>query len=152
MLKIQPTTMRAANAFIQEHHRHNKPVQGCRFALSATLEGQTVGVIIVGRPVARLLDDGSTAEVTRCCTISEAPKGTNSFLYGKAKRAWSVMGGTRLVTYTLQSESGASLRGAGWNEAARTEKVSWDRPNTGRQRKTQAVYSEPKIRWEAPCL
>lgn len=148
MLTIQPTTMKAANAFIAEHHRHNKPVQGCRFALSAKHDGQTVGVIIVGRPVARLMDDGMTAEVTRCCTISEAPKGTNSFLYGKAKRAWSVMGGERLITYTLQSESGASLRGAGWEPKAKTSKVSWDRPNTARRRSKQAVYSEAKIRWE----
>lgn len=148
MLEVQPTTMKAANAFIQEHHRHNKAVHGCRFALSAKYQGQIVGVIIVGRPVARLMDNGTTAEVTRCCTLDDAPKGTNSFLYGKARRAWLIMGGTRMITYTLQKETGASLRGAGWVPAAKTAKVSWNRPNSGRQRITQAVYSEPKIRWE----
>lgn len=150
-LTLRPITLKAANAFVAAHHRHNKPVVGHRYSLAAWLDGEIVGVAIVGRPVARGLDDGLTAEVTRLCVLDGAPKGTCSFLYQAAKRSWQVMGGVRMVTYTLESESGASLRGAGWVAAARLipKPKPWHGPD--RARAHQAVFAEPKIRWEAPA-
>lgn len=100
---------------------------------------------MVGRPVARALDERGTAEVTRCCVLDDAPKGACSKLYAACFRAWAAMGGTCMVTYTLDRESGASLRGAGWVPEASVRPGSWDRK--GRRRRRQPVYGEPKTRW-----
>lgn len=79
-----------ANAFVEEHHRHHKPVVGHLFSIGATQADRIVGVVIVGRPVARMRDDGATAEVTRLCT--DGTRNACSFLYGAAARAaWPVM-------------------------------------------------------------
>lgn len=142
-----PITIREANAFVENFHRHNGPVQGARFAIGASDGEQLIGVAIVGRPVARMLQDGWTAEVLRTCTNKHAPKNTNSFLYGCSWRAWRGMGGRRLVTYTLATESGASLRGAGWRVVAESKpSEGWSR--IGRLRRWQPIYGQLKLRWE----
>lgn len=145
-LVLAPITIKAANDFVGKHHRHSKPTRGGRFALAAWLDGTLQGVAIVGRPVARNLDEATTSEVTRLCVLDDAPRGTPSFLYQAAKRAWQAMGGLRMLTYTLTTESGASLRGAGWRVAGRTRaSKGWlNRPG----RVDQAVYDYPKLRWE----
>ena len=93
-------------------------------------------------------DDGVTAEVTRCCVLNDAPKGSCSFLYACCWRAWRAMGGQRMITYTLQSESGASLRGAGWkvlHEVVINKGKGWtNRPG----REWQPVTGQLKFRWE----
>jgi hypothetical protein len=50
-----------ANEFVSRLHRHHKPVVGHLFSLGAVLGDQLVGVAIVGRPVARMRDNGVTA-------------------------------------------------------------------------------------------
>ena len=138
-----------ANAFVDMHHRHNKKVQGHKFSIGVKHNDTLVGVAIVGRPVARKLDDGLTLEVTRLCVLEDAPRNACSFLYRAAWRAWSAMGGQRLVTYTLQSESGASLKGAGAKIVAKSpawrEGLGW---TTRSNRQWQPVHAEGKIRWE----
>jgi len=74
-----------ANAFVARLHRHHRPVVGHKFSLGAMLGGELVGVVIVGRPVSRMRDDGRTLEVTRLCT--DGTKNACSFLYGAAARA-----------------------------------------------------------------
>jgi hypothetical protein len=147
-LRAIPVTLEEANAFIASHHRHNLPVLGARFGIGVSDGTNLVGVATCGRPVARLLQDGGTAEVTRCCVLEDAPKGTCSFLYAACWRAWKAMGGTRLVTYTLQSESGSSLRGAGAKviaELAPNRPAMWtNRPG----REFQPVVGQAKFRWE----
>ena len=122
-LKVIPITLREANDFVENFHRHNTRTQrdGGRFAIGATTGESMVGIAIVGRPIARLLDDGYTSEVTRCCVLDDAPKNSCSFLYGRCWRIWQQMGGKRMITYTLQSESGSSLRGAGWKIIGETD-------------------------------
>jgi len=138
-----------ANEFVSNFHRHNKPVQGAKFALGASDGQRLVGVAIVGRPVARRLDDGMTAEVTRCCVSDDAPKGAPSFLYSRCWRVWAAMGGERLVTYTLQTESGASLRGAGWRVVAQSPSFAEGKGWTNRAgREWQPVIGQTKLRWE----
>lgn len=148
-MKIVPMTIAEANLFVKNFHRHNKPVQGAKFAIGASDGDRLVGVAIVGRPVSRMLDNGTTAEVTRCCVLDDAPKGTPSFLYSRCWKAWSALGGDRLITYTLQSESGASLRGAGWKVIAHSpgakQGSGWEnRPG----REWQTVVGQAKLRWE----
>mgnify|MGYP001610156938 FL=1 len=101
-----------ANAFVAEHHRHHKPVIGHLFSLGAVQGDRIVGVAIVGRPVARMRDDGATAEVTRLCT--DGTRNACSFLYGASARAAFALGFTRIGTYILASEPGTSLTAAGW--------------------------------------
>ena len=144
-----PITLREANHFVEQFHRHSKRTSrdGGKFAIGATTGDRMVGIAIVGRPVARLLDDGYTAEVTRCCVLDDAPKGACSFLYGRCWRIWQQMGGKRMVTYTLQKESGSSLKGAGWKIVGEPQKGGWDRK--GRERDWQPIYGQLKFRWEA---
>lgn len=111
-LAVAPVTFRAACAFVAEHHRHNKPPRGHKFSIAVMDGEQMVGVVMVGRPVARHFDDGATAEVNRSCT--DGARNANSMLYGAAWRAAKAMGYTRCITYTQHDESGASLRAAGW--------------------------------------
>lgn len=143
----RPITIREANAFVAMHHRHNKPTQGGRFAIAAEHDGRVVGVCIVGRTTARLLHSDTTAEVTRLCVAPDAPANACSFLYGAAKRSWQAMGGKRLVTYTLDKESGASLRGAGWVATA-THKPTGKGWLSRAGRDDQPVNAETKVRWE----
>lgn len=148
-MRVVPISISEANEFVANFHRHNKPVQGAKFAIGASDGENLVGVAIVGRPVARRLDDGATAEVTRCCVLDDAPKGTPSFLYSRCWRIWAAMGGDRLITYTLQSESGASLRGAGWKIVGQTPGFSEGKGWTTRPgREWQPVVGQSKFRWE----
>jgi hypothetical protein len=146
---VVPITLREANEFVANFHRHNKPVRGARFSIGASDKDDLVGVAIVGRPISRKLSDGFTAEVTRVCVPDSAPKNTCSFLYGRCWRIWQQMGGKRMITYTLQSESGSSLRGAGWKILGETDgSGSWlNRPG----RKWQPIYGQLKFRWEVEC-
>jgi hypothetical protein len=60
-----PLELGEANAFVEKVHRHHGPVVGHKFSLGSVLDGNIVGVAIVGRPTSRHRDDGSTLEVTR---------------------------------------------------------------------------------------
>lgn len=76
-----------------------------------------MGVVVIHRPVSRYLDDGVTMEVARLAT--DGSRNVGSFLLGAAARfAFQERNQLRLTTYTLASESGASLRGAGWSREA----------------------------------
>lgn len=149
-LQVIPISIREANEFVMNFHRHNKPTQGAKFSIGASYDNQLVGVAIVGNPVSRKVMDGFTAEVTRVCVLGDAPKNTCSFLYGRAWRIWQQMGGKRMVTYTLEHESGASLRGAGWKVVGETKSSlagkGWqNRPG----RDWQPIYGQLKLKWEA---
>lgn len=144
-LETVPCSLKRAAAFVREHHRHHPRVVGGLWAVAAEQSGTLVGVAIVGRPVARMLDDGRTAEVTRLCTTGA--KDACSLLYGACRRAARALGYRRLITYTLATEPGASLRGAGWTQVAETRAEQWSRPSRERQLELQPAA---KIRWEAP--
>ncbi|AVX21621.1 hypothetical protein SAMN02745885_01630 [Carboxydocella sporoproducens DSM 16521] len=144
-LIIVPCTLDEANAFIRQHHRHHQPPQGYKFCLAvADMEKEKiVGVAIVGRPIARHLDDGWTLEVTRTCT--DGTKNANSMLLGAAWRAAKALGYKKLITYTLPEESGASLRAVGWKCIGETGGGSWSRKNRPR---VDLHPLQVKLRWE----
>lgn len=123
---IVPVTLRAANAFVGRLHRHARPVPGAKFAIGLECDGELVGVAIVGRPVARMLDNGRTAEILRLCT--DGSRNACSMLYGAARKAARAMGYDPVYTYTLPQEGGASLRAAGFqldNEKAGQPSAKW---------------------------
>ncbi len=134
-----------ANAFVSEHHRHHQPIVGHLFSIGAAFQNRIVGVVIVGRPVAQMLQDGETAEVTRLCT--DGTPNACSFLYGRAAKAAFALGYRRIGTYILASEPGTSLTAAGWRLIGKTAGGSWDRGNRPRIDKHP---TEPKLRFEAP--
>lgn len=102
-LTLTPVTLRQAQAFVNDHHRHNIAPQGHKFSIGLEKAGILIGVCIVGRPIARGNDDGKTAEVLRVCVLEGNPN-ANSKLYGAAVRACKAMGYTRVITYTLPEE------------------------------------------------
>jgi hypothetical protein len=145
-LVITPVTLREANAFVEQHHRHHKPSRGCRFCVAVSVEGseQVCGVAIVSRPVARMLDEGWTAEVVRVATDGTA--NACSALYGASWRAARALGFRKLITYTLPEESGASLRGSGWRVVnARAGGGTWSRTDRPR---VDMHPTQTKLRWE----
>lgn len=151
MLVAVPVNLKEAQEFVSNFHRHNRAPKGYLFAVGASDGEQLVGVATVGRPVARQLDDGETAEVTRCCVVATAPKGACSFLYARCWNAARAMGWRRMVTYTLQSESGASLRGAGWRVVAEVRARDPSNWQNRAGREWQPVVGQAKLRWEATC-
>ncbi len=146
-----PITLREAMAFVAEHHRHHRPPRGGVFAIGCTgvdLNGDALtplsGVAIVGRPLARMTQNGWTAEVTRVAT--DGTKNACSFLYGACWRAAKAMGYTRLVTYTLPEEGGTSLRAAGWKCLGETGGGLWTRKARPR---VDEQNTQRKLAWEA---
>lgn len=146
-LHLVPIRFRDAAAFVAMWHRHHQPPPGMVFAIGvADEEGVLRGVAIVGRPVARMLDNGQTLEVNR--TATDGSRNVNSMLYGAAWRAAKALGYTRLVTYTQAGETGASLRAAGWRVIAeRPATPGWDRPS--RPRQARGTEFMPRTLWEA---
>lgn len=143
MLTVIPMTLREAHAYVAENHRHHKPPQGALFAVGVS-DGETVrGVAIVGKPVARLNDDGFTVEVTRCCT--DGARNACSMLYRACWRAARAMGYRRCITYTLAEEGGSSLRGAGFKCVGQAGGGSWSRPSRPR---VDTHPLQEKLRWE----
>jgi len=136
-------TFREACAFIAAHHRHHRPPQGMIVCLGLYEDGRLVGVGTLGRPVARRADDGATAEVTRCCVVPEA-RHAASALDARLRRLAQALGYDRTLTYTLESEGGASLRAAGARRLGKSAGGEWSRPS--REREAAAV-PEPKVRW-----
>ena len=124
MLEITPISLRQANSFVQQYHRHHKPSRGHKFSIGATEDGRLVGVAICGRPVSRHLDDGHTIEVNRLCT--DGTRNACSILYGAAYRAAKAMGYKRVITYILESEPGTSLRAAGYKCEGPAGGLEWN--------------------------
>lgn len=143
-LGLAPIELAEANAFVTEHHRHHKPVVGHKFSLGAVLANKIVGVVIVGRPVSRVRDDGATLEVTRLCT--DGSRNACSFLYGAAARATFALGYTRIGTYILKSESGISMKATGWKLIGETPGRSWSVPSRPR---VDTHPLEPRLLFEA---
>lgn len=143
MLELTPVTLKEANNFVTVFHRHHKKVAGHKFSIGCSSDGRLVGVVIVGRPVSRYLDNGKTLEVNRLCTVGT--KNACSFLYAAAARAAKAMGYSKIITYTLASENGTSLKAAGWKCAGLAGGEQW----TGGRKPPVPLYpQEKKIRYE----
>lgn len=148
MIHAVPMKIGEACEFVANFHRHNKPPLSGLFAVGASDGDKLIGVAIVGRPVARHLDNGETVEVTRCCVVDDAPKGACSFLYARCWQAARALGWRKLITYTLQSEGGASLRGAGWSVVAELKPNNPGMWQSRVGRDWQTVVGQAKFRWE----
>ena len=144
-LSVVPCRLQAASEFVRLHHRHHGPLRFHKFSL-AIVDGEdrTRGVAIVGRPVARALDDGWTLEVSRVAT--DGVRNGCSMLYGACRRAAFALGYRRLITYILDTEPGTSLRAAGWQCVGKVRGKPW---NTPRRRRIDKHPIQDRYRWEA---
>lgn len=134
-------------SFVEQNHRHHPRLPGSVFQMAVS-DGEAIrGVAVCGRPVARHYDDGWTLEVVRVCT--DGARNAGSMLYGACQRVAFGLGYRRLITYTMQSESGASLRAAaGWRVIGERKGRSWAEASKARPR-VQKSPTEPKLLWEA---
>ena len=154
-LRIVPLTLAQANSLVASLHRHHKPVVGHRFSIGAEADGKLVGAAIVGRPVAgnRMVGNAQymTAEVTRL--VTDGTKNACSILYAAAARTAREMGFDSIQTYTLEQESGTSLRAAGWTLDGVTSVTDWESDaRKGQLRLDGRMYRDdqpmtPKSRW-----
>ena len=138
-LRIVPVDLKTAREFVAVHHRHNDPPIGHKFSVGVAQGDVLVGVAIVGRPVSRVIQsERSTLEVIR--TATDGTRNANSMLYGACRRAAFALGYDRLITYTQSTESGASLRAAGFRVIAqRPPRPGWDTPSRRRTNKADHV-------------
>ncbi len=141
-MRIAPITFRKASGYINENHRHHNATTGCKFCISVIDdEGHIHGVAVCGRPVSRRLDDGYTLEINRVCT--DGTKNACSMLYGACSRIAKAMGYKKVITYTLHSENGASLKASNFNCEGQAGGTHW----TGIRNKGQSIPAEMKKRW-----
>lgn len=111
-LRVVPLELREANAFVEEHHRHHKRVQGHRFSIGAVDENDVLhACAVLGRPTSGL-DPKRILEVTRMC--SDGTYNACSILYSAAARAARAIGYERIQTYIFENENGSSLLASGW--------------------------------------
>lgn len=145
-----------AKAFVARHHRHCRAPVGWRFGAGvrngpASLGDDLLGVVMVGRPVARMIDKNTVLEVNRLCLRDAGDLTWNaaSQLYGWAARQTVRRGFRKIITYTRIDEPGTSLKAAGWVVEARVKGRHW----TTRSRPREAV-DEPidKLRWTPAAM
>lgn len=144
-LRITPINLDEANAFVSVHHRHHKPVVGMKFCIAVSEGGKIVGVAIVGRPVARMSDNGLTLEVNRLCT--DGTRNAVSKLRGAICRVGFGLGYQRIITYTLPSEGGGSMKAAGWKLIGDRGGGNWNVPSRPRIDTAEALRGQ-KLLWE----
>lgn len=137
MLSIRHIELRDANDFVAKYHRHHKPVRGHRYSLGCYQNNKLVGVAIVGRPVARAIDQIYTVEILRLAT--DGTSNACSKLYGSTARAARELGYRKIITYILENETGSSLRASGFKYEYTTTGGSWNTPSRERQDKAPTV-------------
>lgn len=142
MLKIRPCSLKVANEYVKEFHRHHKPTAGHKFSIACYDDDKLVGVAICGRPVSRHLDNGLTLEINRLCT--DGTYNACSKLYGACKRIAKEMGYDKIITYILESENGASLKASGYICEGCAGGTVWTGQRSGRD---NGVPKELKTRW-----
>lgn len=153
-LSITPISLKEANNFVEELHRHHSKVQGHKFSIGCKDGDKLVGVCVVGRPVSRYLDNGNTLEVTRLCT--DGTYNACSILYSRAARIAKYMGYSKIITYILQSENGTSLKASGWICEGEAGGGNWSVPSRPRELiptqmslfpQKEKYPIEKKVRW-----
>lgn len=158
---ISPIPFDEAMAFIEEHHEHNGRLPGWKWGHGLYNGSDLIGVAVVGRPRARHLNRTvnhphrpNLLEVNRVCVRRDINPALTwnacSKLYGicvreaKRRNRTDVDPIERLITYTLKSEAGTSLKAAGWELESSSRGGSWSSPSRPR---TTPTPTAPKWRW-----
>lgn len=141
-MEIRPCTLKTANEYVKQHHRHHPPTTGHKFSIACYDGDRICGVAICGRPVSRHLDDGVTLEINRLCT--DGTYNACSMLYGACARIAKEMGYHSVITYILESENGASLKASNFICEGEAGGEVWTGKRSGRD---NGVPKEKKTRW-----
>lgn len=139
--EIVPLTLKEARRYVADHHRHNEPPVGHRFSIGLQRDGVLVGVVVAGHPIARKADDGRTLELVRLTT--EGDRNACSRLYSAACRAAFAMGYLRVITYTLETEPGASLLASGFRQTHMIDGHEWVHTSGPRSADRPTLFYEP---------
>lgn len=142
-LRVGPLTLKQANTLVAQWHRHHKPSIRHKFSIGCMADEKLVGACIVGRPVARMVDMTTTAEVARL--VTDGTRNACSILYAAAARICAAMGYKKIQTYILDNEPGTSLKAAGWRFECLTTGGDWNRKGRGGRRTDQPLGR--KQRW-----
>lgn len=144
---VVPLTLPVANRCVDLWHRHHAPIPGgfAWFCVGAVVDGRLVGAAIAGRPTNRNNDDRVTVEVLRVAT--DGTEHACSALLGACARAAKAIGAERCITYTLDSESGSSLKGAGWKREADGITSWWTHKGSRTPAVARPHMTETKARW-----
>lgn len=136
--------LKTANKLVRAWHRHSRPVRGHKYSIGLWERGGVflVGAAIVGRPVSRHLQTQGYLEVTRLVTDGTPFACSALYRASVAQRPE----GQRFCTYTLVTESGASLIAAGWVRVKHVPAQQWDRPSRPRANR----IAVDRWRWEYP--
>ena len=146
IVRVSRDDAKAFTAMWHRHHGHVLPASHI-FSVGVADEDDVLrGVAITGRPGGRGSQDGVTAEVTRCTTDGTA--GACSKLYGACARAAKALGFRRLITYTQEGESGASLRAAGFVLVAERKPRTDHFESTRRHREDHGTGGVTRYLWE----
>lgn len=143
-LIVRPITLAQAAQFVFDHHRHSDPPQGCKWAIALMRGDALVGVAIAGRPVSKVLQRRGYLEVIRVCVL-DGVEGGCSMLYQRVRRIGQLMGYERFVSYNLATETGSSLKAAGFEPVAKVRARQWGCKS--RPRRERIVHA--RTRWEA---
>ncbi|WP_218964525.1 XF1762 family protein [Lysinibacillus sphaericus] len=141
--EVVPVTLKEAQQFVDQYHRHHKQPQGHKFSIGLQINNKLIGVVIAGRPVSRHLDNKQTLEVTRCCVI-EGFKNAVSKLYSSVCKAAKAFGYKKVITYTLATETGSSMKAVGFMLDVISDGGSWNSKSRPRIDKHPTT---PKFRW-----
>ncbi len=144
-LRVVPITLKAARRWIAQHHSYLGAPQGGLLAVSVEADGRRCCVAVMEIPKARLLMNGTTAELSRV-----ASDGTTRHAASKAGmalvRALTAIGYERFVSATLLGEPGTMFRAMGWwPTSIINAAVTWGRRERPRH---DAAQPGRKIRWE----
>ena len=146
--RVVPVRREFVVSFLRFQHRHSGVPVSYLFALGLAGPDNAIhGICVVERPKARCLDDGWTVEASRVCT--DGAKNGCSMLLGRAWKIAKLFGYLRMVTYTLERESGASMRalsGQGWTISGKVKAREWTTPS--RPREIGRTPEGGRIRWE----
>ena len=144
-LRVTPCTLAEANKLVALLHRHHKPVVGHRFSLAVYDGPKLCGVVICGRPVARMVCQKTVLEISRCAT--DGTKNAITKLYSAVCRAAQAMGFASVQTYTLPEEGGASLKAAGFTLIGKAGGGDWNRggESTHKNRRTDQPM---QVKWK----
>lgn len=151
-LTVRQCGITIARVAVARMHRHlpKPPPSGLvAFEVVSTDTRWPCGWALVGRPTSRVLQERGYVEVTRC--VTDGTPNACSALYGAASRWARQIERPAIVTYTLASESGVSLRAAGWVECGMTGtgQRQFDTPSRRRSLRVGDV-ALPKRRWCPP--
>ena len=148
-LRVVPVSDADVKAFTKMWHRHHGHVlpAGRKFLAGVANEDDVlVGVAITGRPSGRGNQDGSTVEVTRCTT--DGTGNACTMLYGASARQAKAAGWRRIITYTQEGESGASLKAAGFVLVAEREPRTDHFESSQRYREDHGQGGVRRYLWE----